>query len=155
MWHRIWAPGIDLKLHRDCHVELDYVLYSAPFTFIGQTSWVRVPQTSRCRAFRITGSLPPAYVRSHRCGDRRTVLGHLRRMPASASLTTISGAERSDRPGTELIEQLLTDRIVEQPAGRSRHSGLCRHLWVRAGGAGPHPGTRGPSPDVFEQRFPQ
>jgi hypothetical protein len=33
-WHRV-------KLHRDCHVKFDYSLYSAPFTLVGQSLWLR------------------------------------------------------------------------------------------------------------------
>jgi hypothetical protein len=63
-WHR-------LKLHRDCHVKLDYVLYSAPFTLIGQTLWVRATDVSVSifQDYRLVAT----HVRSHRHGDRRTV----------------------------------------------------------------------------------
>jgi hypothetical protein len=33
-WHRVCV-------HRDCHVQFDYKLYSAPFALVGKTLWLR------------------------------------------------------------------------------------------------------------------
>lgn len=67
-WHR-------LSLHRDCHVKLDYVLYSAPFTLVGQILWVRATDVSVSifQDYRLVAT----HLRSHRPGDRRTVADHL------------------------------------------------------------------------------
>jgi len=37
-WHR-------LKLHPDCHVKFEYVLYSAPFALVGETLWAITPKS--------------------------------------------------------------------------------------------------------------
>jgi hypothetical protein len=33
-WHRV-------NVHRDCHVQFERVLYSAPFTLVGKLLWLR------------------------------------------------------------------------------------------------------------------
>jgi Integrase core domain len=111
-WHR-------LKLHRDCHVKLDYVLYSAPFTLIGQTLWVRTTDVSVSifQDYRLLAT----HVRSRRHGDRRTVLDHLppdaREFFAHDRLWCVQQARAIGPACAELIEQLLGDRIVERLRG--------------------------------------
>ena len=36
-----WALGTRCRVHRDCHVAHDRVLYSVPFTLVGKTLWLR------------------------------------------------------------------------------------------------------------------
>ena len=111
-WHR-------LKLHRDCHVKLDYVLYSAPFTLIGQLLWVRATDVSISifQDYRLVAT----HVRSHRPGDRRTVLDHLppdaREFFAHDRDWCLRQARAIGPACAELIEQLLGDRIVERLRG--------------------------------------
>jgi hypothetical protein len=111
-WHQ-------LKLHRDCHVKLDYVLYSAPFTLIGQTLWVRATDVavSIFQDYRLVAT----HVRSHRHGDRRTVLDHLppdaREFFAHDRQWCLQQAQAIGPACTELIDQLLSDRIVERLRG--------------------------------------
>jgi hypothetical protein len=111
-WHR-------LKLHRDCHVKLDYVLYSAPFTLIGQTLWVRATDVSISifQDYRLVAT----HVRSRRHGDRRTVLDHLppdaREFFAHDRQWCAHQARAIGAACAELIEQLLSDRIVERLRG--------------------------------------
>jgi transposase len=120
-WHR-------LKLHRDCHVKLDYVLYSAPFTLVGQTLWVRATDVSVSifQDYRLVAT----HVRSQRRGDRRTVLDHLprdaREFFAHDRQWCVEQARTIGPACTELIEQLLTDRIVERLRGAQGVLGLVR-----------------------------
>ncbi len=120
-WHR-------LKLHRDCHLKLDYVLYSAPFTLVGQTLWVRATDVSVSifQDYRLVAT----HVRSHRRGDRRTVLDHLppdaREFFAHDRQWCVQQACAIGPACTELIEQLLSDRIVERLRGAQGVLGLSR-----------------------------
>ena len=117
-----------LKLHRDCHVKLDYVLYSAPFTLVGQTLWVRATDVSVSifQDYRLVAT----HVRSHRRGDRRTVLDHLprdaREFFAHDRQWCVEQARTIGPACTELIEQLLSDRIVERLRGAQGVLGLAR-----------------------------
>ena len=111
-WHQ-------LKLHRDCHVKLDYVLYSAPFTLIGQSLWVRATDVSVSlfQDYRLVAT----HVRSRRHGDRRTVLDHLppdaREFFAHDRQWCVQQARTIGPACGQLIEQLLSDRIVERLRG--------------------------------------
>jgi transposase len=111
-WHR-------LKLHRDCHVKLDYVLYSAPFTLVGQTLWVRATDVSISifQDYRLVAT----HVRSHCPGDRRTVLDHLppdaREFFAHDRTWCLQQAQAIGPACTDLIDRLLSDRIVERLRG--------------------------------------
>jgi transposase len=111
-WHR-------LKLHRDCHVKLDYALYSAPFTLIGQTLWVRATDVSISifQDYRLVAS----HVRAPRPGDRRTVPDHLppdaREFFARDRQWCVQQARAVGPACTTLIEKLLGDRIVERLRG--------------------------------------
>ena len=120
-WHR-------LKLHRDCHVKFEYVLYSAPFALIGQTLWVRATDVSVSifQDYRLVAT----HVRSHRPGDRRTVPDHLppdaREFFAHDRQWCAKQARAIGPACTELIEQLLGDRIVERLRGAQGVLGLAR-----------------------------
>lgn len=120
-WHR-------LKLHRDCHVKLDDVLYSAPFTLVGQTLWVRATDVSVSifQDYRLVAT----HVRSHQRGDRRTVPDHLppdaREFFAHDRQWCVQQAGAIGPACTELIEQLLSDRIVERLRGAQGVLGLAR-----------------------------
>jgi hypothetical protein len=111
-WHRV-------VLHRDCHVKFDYVLYSAPFTLVGQTLWLRATDMSISifQDYRLVAS----HVRSRRASDRRTVLDHLppeaRAFFAKDRQWCLQQARGVGPACAELIEQLLGDRIVERLRG--------------------------------------
>lgn len=111
-WHRV-------VLHRDCHVKFDYVLYSAPFTLVGQTLWLRATDLSISifQDYRLVAS----HVRSRRPGDRRTVLDHLppeaRAFFARDRQWCLQQAHAVGPACAELIDQLLGDRIVERLRG--------------------------------------
>ena len=108
-WHRS-------VVHRDCHIQLERAYYSAPYTLVGQTLWVRLtdgavtlyqdyrhlythPRARRARE-RITCAqhLPP---------DARAFFEHDRRW-CHAQAQTI-GAHC-----VALIEQLLGERVAER-----------------------------------------
>jgi transposase len=117
-----------LKLHRDCHVKLDYVLYSAPFALIGQTLWVRATDVSISifQDYRLVAT----HVRARRPGDRRTVLDHLppdaREFFAHDRQWCLQQAHAIGPACTDLINQLLGDRIVERLRGAQGVLGLAR-----------------------------
>jgi hypothetical protein len=117
-----------LKLHRDCHVKLDYVLYSAPFALIGQTLWVRATDVSISifQDYRLVAT----HVRARRPGDRRTVLDHLppdaREFFAHDRQWCLQQAHAIGPACTDLIDQLLGDRIVERLRGAQGVLGLAR-----------------------------
>jgi hypothetical protein len=108
-WHR-------LILHRDCHVKFDYSYYSAPFTLIGQTLWLRATDVSVSifQDYRLIAT----HLRSHRRGERRTHPDHLppnaRAFFSHDRLWCFDEATRVGPNCTALIEQLLADRIVER-----------------------------------------
>jgi len=108
-WHR-------LILHRDCHVKFDYSYYSAPFTLIGQTLWLRATDVSVSifQDYRLVAT----HLRSHRCGERRTHPDHLppdaRAFFAHDRLWCFDEASRVGPNCMAFIEQLLADRIVER-----------------------------------------
>ncbi len=67
-----WAKA---KLHGNCHVQLDYVYYSAPFRLIGQSLWLEItPQTVRIYHEHDLVAIHP---RLFKPGDRHTVEDHL------------------------------------------------------------------------------
>jgi len=108
-WHHV-------VLHRDCHVKFDYALYSAPFTLVGQTLWLRATDVavSIFQDYRLVAT----HLRCRRPGERRTLSDHL---PPDARAFFAHDrywcAEQAARIGpncTALIEQLLSDRIVER-----------------------------------------
>jgi len=108
-WHR-------LILHRDCHVKFDLSFYSAPFTLVGQTLWLRASDVSVSifQDYRLVAT----HLRSHRAGERRTNFDHLppdaRAFFSHDRLWCFDQASRIGPNCIALIEQLLTDRIVER-----------------------------------------
>jgi transposase len=108
-WHRV-------VVHRDCHVQFEYALYSVPFTLVSKTLWLRATDT--------TVALYEDYrhlcthVRAQRPGERRTVNDHL---PPEARVFfardkgwCVQQARRIGARCTEFIERLLSDRIAER-----------------------------------------
>jgi transposase len=111
-WHRV-------ILHRDCHVKFDHALYSAPFTLVGQTLWLRATDLSISifQDYRLVAT----HVRTRRAAERRTVPDHL--PPEARAFFSRDRAWCQKQAGevgpscTQLIEQLLGDRIVERLRG--------------------------------------
>ena len=67
-WHRV-------VLHRDCHVQHDKALYSAPFTLVGKTLWLRATDTvvALYEDYRHVYT----HLRALRPGQRMTVAEHM------------------------------------------------------------------------------
>jgi hypothetical protein len=111
-WHRV-------ILHRDCHVKFDYGLYSAPFTLAGQTLWLRATDMSVSifQDYRLVAS----HLRARRVGERRTVPDHLppeaRAFFSRDRTWCLKQASAIGPACTQLIEELLGDRIVERLRG--------------------------------------
>ena len=68
----VWEQVI---VHRDCHVQFDKSLYSAPFTLVGKSLWLRATDTtvSIYEDYRLIAT----HLRAHKPATRRTVNEHL------------------------------------------------------------------------------
>lgn len=109
IWHR-------LHVHRDCHVQFERVLYSAPFGLAGELVWLRATDTTVAiyQDLRLVATHP----RGHRPGERRTVADHL--PPAARAYFAHDRTWCKERAGQvgpacrALIERLLDDRLSER-----------------------------------------
>ena len=131
-WHRV-------SVHRDCHVQFERVLYSAPFSLVGKTLWLRATDAAVAlfEDYRHVATHP----RGLRPGQRVSVREHL---PPEAQ--AFFGRDRAwcatqaQAIGPQckaLIEQLLSDNILERlraaqgilaqlkPYGRERLEAAC------------------------------
>jgi transposase len=108
-WHRV-------SVHRDCHVQFERVLYSAPFALVGKPLWLRATDAAVAlyEDFRHVATHP----RGRRAGERVTQRDHL---PPDAQAFFAHDrtwcAEQATRVGPacrELVERLLSDRVVER-----------------------------------------
>ena len=108
-WHR-------LILHRDCHLKFNYSLYSAPFTLVGETLWLRA--TDLTVAIFQDYRLVATHLRCRSPGGRRTQPDHLppeaRSFFAHDRHWCLQQAVDIGPSCTALIDQLLTDRILER-----------------------------------------
>lgn len=108
-WHRV-------VLHRDCHVQFDRALYSAPFALVGKTLWLRATDS----AVALYEDYRHLYThgRARRPGERRTVTDHLppeaRAFFARDRHWCVQQAKRVGARCADLVEQLLSDRISER-----------------------------------------
>lgn len=111
-WHRV-------VVHRDCHVQFERVLYSAPFALAGKTLWLRATDAAVAlyEEFRHVATHP----RARRAGERITVRDHL--PPAAQAFFAhdrswcVAQGTRIGPACQRLIEWLLADRIVERLRG--------------------------------------
>ncbi|OYW21118.1 MAG: IS21 family transposase [Burkholderiales bacterium 12-64-5] len=108
-WHRV-------SVHRDCHVQFERVLYSAPFTLAGKTLWLRA--TDGAVALYQDLRHVVTHPRGRRPGERLTVRDHL---PPQAQAFfahdrhwCVTQARRIGPACEQLVSQLLQDRIVER-----------------------------------------
>ena len=108
-WHRV-------ALHRDCHVQFDKALYSAPFTLVGKTLWLRATDTV-VALFEDYRHLY-THLRAQRPGQRMTVAEH---MPPEARAFFERDRQWCDRQAqaigprcAELVARLLSDHIAER-----------------------------------------
>jgi hypothetical protein len=108
-WHRV-------SVHRDCHVQFERVLYSAPFSLVGKTLWLRATDAvvALYEDYRHVATHP----RGRRPGQRVSVREHL---PPEAQ--AFFGRDRAwcvaqagaVGPACQaLVEQLLADHILER-----------------------------------------
>jgi transposase len=108
-WHRV-------SVHRDCHVQFERVLYSAPFTLVGKQLWLRA--TDAVVALYEDLRHVATHPRGRRPGDRRTVRDHL---PPQAQAFfahdrhwCLEQARHIGPACLQLLERLLSDAIVER-----------------------------------------
>jgi hypothetical protein len=103
-------------VHRDCHVQFERVLYSAPFTLVGKTLWLRATDAAVAlfEDYRHVATHP----RGQRPGQRVSVREHL---PPEAQAFfgrdrawCAAQAERIGASCLALIEHLLSDHILER-----------------------------------------
>ena len=108
-WHRV-------SVHKDCHVQFERILYSAPFALVGKTLWLRATDgaVALFEDYRHVATHP----RGQRAGQRVTCKDHL---PPQAQAFCANDrqwcAAQAAQVGphcTELIEQLLSDNILER-----------------------------------------
>ncbi|KZS01295.1 Uncharacterized protein APZ42_002093, partial [Daphnia magna] len=108
-WHRV-------SVHRDCHVQFERVLYSAPFTLVSKTLWLRATDAAVAlfEDYRHVATHP----RGLKPGQRITVREHL---PPEAQAFfgrdrawCTAQAEHIGPSCKLLIEQLLADHILER-----------------------------------------
>jgi transposase len=108
-WHRV-------VLHRDCHVQFDRALYSAPWTLVGRTLWLRATDTAV--ALYEDWRHLYTHLRAQRPGERRTLAEHLppeaRAFFARDRRWCVQQAQAVGARCVELIERLLSDRIAER-----------------------------------------
>ena len=109
----VWAKA---RVHRDCHVQFEYALYSVPFLFVAQILWLRVTDTSV--TIYADYQLVAQHLRARERGSRRTVKEHL---PPDAQTYYLRDRAWCEREATqigpachELVRTLLTDKIVER-----------------------------------------
>jgi hypothetical protein len=105
-----------VRVHRDCHIQFDRCFYSVPFTLIGQALWLRATDTAVAiyQDYRQVAVHP----RGRKPGQRFTVRDHL---PPQAQAYfahdrhwCLQQAAAVGPACAQLIDQLLTDRIVER-----------------------------------------
>ena len=138
-WHR-------LILHRDCHVKFNYSLYSAPFTLVGETLWLRATDVtvSIFQDYRLVAT----HLRCRSPGGRRTNPDHLppeaRAFFAHDRHWCLAQGGKIGPHCAALIEHLLSDRILERlrsaqnvlrladTFGRQRLEAACRRALTHA-----------------------
>jgi hypothetical protein len=108
-WHRV-------AVHKDCHLQFERVLYSAPFTLVGKVLWLRA--TDAIVALYEDYRHVCAHVRGHRQGQRVTLREHL---PPQAQAFFAHDrqwcCEQAAGVGANclaLVQRLLSDRILER-----------------------------------------
>jgi len=112
VWQRV-------TVHRDCHIKFEHILYSAPFTLAGKLLWLRATDAAVAlfEDFRHVATHP----RGRRPGERVTVRDHLpphaQAYFAHDRAWCIEQARRVGSACADLVEQLLSDRIVERLRG--------------------------------------
>ena len=138
-WHGV-------AVHRDCHLQLERVLYSVPFTLVGKRLWARLTDASVAifEDYRLVATHP----RGRKPGQRFTVAAHL---PPEAQAFFLQDrswcAKQAAAVGpacAEFVARLLADRILERlraaqgllrlakPYGRERLEAACARALYHA-----------------------
>ena len=108
-WHRV-------AVHRDCHVQFERVLYSAPFTLAGKTLWLRATDAAVALYDELRHVV--THPRGRRPGERLTVRDHLppqaQAFFAHDRAWCVAQAAKVGPACQRLVEHLLADRIVER-----------------------------------------
>jgi transposase len=108
-WHNV-------RVHRDCHIQHERILYSAPFALVGKTLWLHA--TDNAVALYEDFRHLATHRRGRRPGERITVPDHL--PPHAAAFLAHDrqwclAQAQAIGPGCHaLIEHLLADRILER-----------------------------------------
>jgi hypothetical protein len=108
-WHRV-------VLHRDCHVMHDKALYSAPFTLVGKTLWLRATDTvvALYEDYRHLYT----HARAQRPGERKTLPDHLpphARAYFERDRNWCAVQAQAVGPHcADLVSRLLGDRVAER-----------------------------------------
>jgi transposase len=109
----VWVQA---RVHRDCHMQFEKSLYSVPFQLVGRKLWLRATDTTV--TIFSDHHLVATHVRANKIGTRRTVREHL---PPNAQLYFAHDRHwcteqaRAIGPAcSQLVDQLLSDRIVER-----------------------------------------
>ena len=108
-WHQV-------KVHRDCHVAHERMLYSVPFTMVGQVLWLRATDSTVTlyREHRLVATHP----RGRHPGQRSTLRDHL--PPAAQAYFAhdrdwcVRRAGEVGAACAELVQRMLADHIVER-----------------------------------------
>lgn len=109
VWHQA-------SVHRDCHLQHERILYSAPFALVGQTVWIRV--TDGTVSLYHDHQHVCTHRRGSRVGERITISDHL--PPQAAAFLAhdrrwcLTQARQIGPACTALLEHLLADRILER-----------------------------------------
>ncbi len=108
-WHRV-------SVHKDCHVQFERILYSAPFSLVGKTLWLRATDAAVAlyEDYRHVATHP----RGQRPGQRVSCKAHL---PPEAQAFFAKDRQWCATQATEigpncrtLIERLLADNVLER-----------------------------------------
>ena len=110
------ASWTKVKVHGDCHVQVEKCRYSVPYLLVRQTLWLRASETT-VRAYR-DQEMVAIHARLFRPGSRSTVPEH---MPPEAQAYAMRDPQWCLRHQAEkigpachaLIEQLFADRVLD------------------------------------------
>lgn len=102
------------KLHGDCHVKVQYCSYSAPYTLVGQTLWVKMLE--KTMYIYKDHHLVATHPRKFKPGDKSTNNNHY---PPEAQAYLMRDPqwclEQANKIGSsckELIDELFADRVL-------------------------------------------
>ncbi len=108
-WHRVDA-------HRDCHVQFERILYSAPFTLVGKTLWLRATDAADAlfEGYRHIATHPRGLRPGQRVSEREHVPPEAQALFGCDRTWCAAKAERISPSCKALIEQLLRDHILKR-----------------------------------------